>query len=140
MRTAKNIYDVSFPVWGQKLLPLTSFPADTPCPYAANLLKTISSHDHHIISGKLYPFDLLLLCTSHPGRIPALHDFHIQALAYRPVSFVSTIPVSSHMKTRFPAHAESLICGDKMASLEISGQSHISPGFSLCYEPDAPLH
>ena len=23
---------------------------------------------------------------------------------------------------------------------ELSGQSHISPGFSLCYEPDAPLH
>ena len=46
------------------------------------------------------------LCTSHPGRIQALHDFHIQALAYRPVSFVSTIPVSSHMKTRFQAHAE----------------------------------
>ena len=140
MRTAKNIYDVSFPVWGQKLLPLTSFPADTPCPYAANLLKTISSHDHHIISEKPYLHDFLLLCTSHPGRIPALHDFHIQALAYRPVSFVSTIPVSSHMKTRFQAHAESPICEDKMASLEISGQSHISPGFSLCYEPDAPLH
>ena len=92
------------------------FSADTPYQYEAILPETISSRTHQTILNELYLPLFLLPYTSHPGKIPALHDSHRSVLVFLKVLSLPTTPALFDTRIHCQVRAEWLHALNTMAS------------------------